>query len=300
MWTGYTVVQAKHLSRPRGTEQETKWLLGQLRSELSHWSDRECRRRKKGRLPDNLLIVSNAVLSPTEGGGIEQVTELVQKYAEENGLRGWQVWHYDKLCRLLDEDESVRRAFSGLITVGDVFAQLEALLNKNVAELGDVLYAHAAKTMVADQSGRLQQAGAPMNERLSLASVAVDLPSRNPDWGERVVSRPTLASIVEHADAVWRPSVVGQGVRPHIVLVGGPGQGKTTPSDSCSPRPTASPSSKGRRYPMRPPVCANRPVSGSTTSTSLRPAPNGGPSGSKSHPTATPSAAAPTSPCCAG
>jgi hypothetical protein len=228
-WDGYTVVQAKYLARPKSTDVDTVWLLKQLNSELKHWTDPNSRRRKRGKMPEYLLVSTNVTLSSPEGGGIETVGARLERHAEALGLRGWGIWHYDKINRLLDNAADIRATFSGLITPGDVLAQLRAMLVGTAADLGQLLSAHATKDLLADQSVRLGQAGAPDNERLALANVGVDLLARpqGTDSNENAIV-PAVSHIVAHGDGVWRPSIVGQNARSHIVLVGGPGQGKTT------------------------------------------------------------------------
>lgn len=226
VWDGYIVVQAKFRQRPLGTESDTRWILQQVKDELEHWNDPQSRRRKRGRLPEYLLLTTNVVLSAAEGGGVDAVGALLTKYASALGLKGWCVWHYDQMCRLLDNSADVRRSFSGLITSGDVLTELHRTLLGHAAELGSTLTAHAAKDLLADRWVRLGEAGAADNEKLSLEQIAIDLPARRvTDDKARTV--PAVSHAIAHGDQVLRPSISG-GIPPHLVLVGGPGQGKTT------------------------------------------------------------------------
>jgi hypothetical protein len=65
-WHGYTVVQAKFRVRPGDPANNLKWLLGELRKELSYWTDSRWK-RSQGRRPNNLLVITNLVLSAGDG-----------------------------------------------------------------------------------------------------------------------------------------------------------------------------------------------------------------------------------------
>lgn len=60
VWDGYHVVQAKFRQRPQGTPDDG-WLARNIKTELDHWSQQDSNRRKKGRLPEYLLITTNVV-----------------------------------------------------------------------------------------------------------------------------------------------------------------------------------------------------------------------------------------------
>jgi tetratricopeptide (TPR) repeat protein len=126
-WTGYGVLQAKFRKRPEGTAKDAEWLIDQVNSELRAWADPQSNRVRKGRLPEYLLITSNVVLSSVPGsGGIDRVQKALQERVQELQLplKGWEVWHYDKICRLLDNNEDVRHANADAVLSGDVLAHL--------------------------------------------------------------------------------------------------------------------------------------------------------------------------------
>ncbi|WP_322751581.1 MULTISPECIES: hypothetical protein [unclassified Frankia] len=225
-WNGYVVIQAKFRSRPLGTTPDTRWLHATVEAELKRWADPESARRSKGRLPRYLLFTTNVVLSGAQAGGVDTMDELIRGYAPTLGLKGWGTWHHDTICRLLDGHADVRKAFSGLITPGDVLALLADVLQGQAADLGEVLTSHAIKEMLAEQWVRLGQAGHADNEKLALGRIAVDLPALRPQ-PEKLEIVDAARYVLERGDSVLRPSLIGQR-RPHVVLVGGPGQGKTT------------------------------------------------------------------------
>jgi WD40 repeat protein len=128
-WSGYGVLQAKFRRRPLGAASDARWFVGQVEAELTRWSDPESQRAKWCRFPEYLLLTTNVVLSPApHSGGIDVVDRLIARHADRLGLRGWEVWHYDKLCRLLDGHDQIRRAYASLLLPGDLLSQLQDLL----------------------------------------------------------------------------------------------------------------------------------------------------------------------------
>jgi hypothetical protein len=219
-WNGYWVVQAKFHYRPRDAAEGAGWLKEQLRNEFSRWLDESSRR---GRFPEYFLAATNVVLSPyPEVGGIDSVNKMIAEYAPRLGLKGWQVWGYDKLCRLLDINSDIARRYYGLITPGDVLAQMQDYLWGSTGNLGDVLRAHVVRELRADHLVHLDQAGARDDQGLALPKVAVDLPAQLANGDDVLVT----AYVIEHGDRVLRPSAGAQMSR--LVILGGPGQGKTT------------------------------------------------------------------------
>lgn len=231
-WDGYGVVQAKFKRRPGGGGEDAEALLRAVAAELDAWADPESKRVKKGRVPQYVIFTSNVVLSPVpKSGGVDRVNALIAGRASRLGLKGWQVWHHDQLCRLLDLHPEVRRTYAALITPSDVLARLEELLGGGTsANVGRRLAVHAAKELVAQQWVRLGQAGHPTNEKLALSDVGVDLPAST-TWGDPSGEKLKVSGMVEslagRGDTVFRPSRAPM-ANPRVVLVGGPGQGKST------------------------------------------------------------------------
>jgi hypothetical protein len=219
-WNGYGVVQAKFHYRPRDTTESANWLKGQLKDEFAEWLRSDS---KRGRLPEYFLAVSNVVLSPYPGtGGIDSVKATITEYAPQLKLKGWQVWDYGKLCRLLDDSPEIARRYYGMIMPGDVLARILDLLAGSVGDLGAALKAHAVRELRTEHLVRLEQAGAGDDQGIALSKVAVDLPAVLASGDDIAVTR----YVVDQGNRVLRPSAGQQTSR--LVVLGGPGQGKTT------------------------------------------------------------------------
>ncbi|WP_018504462.1 nSTAND1 domain-containing NTPase [Parafrankia discariae] len=131
-WAGYGVMQAKFLRRPHGDTRDASWLAQQLKKEFGKWSGPKSQRASKGRTPEYLLVVTNVVLSPAlGGGGIDTIERLISERAAGLGLKGWWVWHYDTLGRLLEIYPGIRRSYTGEILPGDV---MSSVLERMAAE----------------------------------------------------------------------------------------------------------------------------------------------------------------------
>ena len=232
-WNGYGVVQAKYKRSPAGTSDDTAWFVGMVTKELNNWTNPDKNRVKRGRLPEYLVFTTNVMLSADPGrGGIDSVGTLIDSYRDKLPLKGFAVWHHKQLCTYLDVYQAVRRTYRGFITPGDVLAQLETLLQGSAATLGPTLTSHAAKELVAQQWVRLGESGDPENQRLPLGDVAVDLPARCPamDGDGKAPEEKTdgiVVRLLELGEGVRRPSKI-DGFRRNAVVIGGPGQGKST------------------------------------------------------------------------
>jgi hypothetical protein len=220
-WTGYTVVQAKQRERPSDTDLQNnvRWLKLVVRKEIDAWMDPDSPRR---RFPNNLLFVTNVRLSSAAGtGGIDQMEEffrecLDRKYAANRistprvrGLRSIKLWHRDDLNAAITEDASIRHAFPGMLTAGDVLARIEVLASEqrlpNVispALFATVLTDHAQTTLRTQRWMRFDEAGDDDN-KMSIDRVIVNLPARS-QRGDRTT---ILGPILARGDDVLRKSV---------------------------------------------------------------------------------------------
>lgn len=225
-WDGYGVVQAKFRQRSASAiKPDVDWMEGAIRTELAAWVKDDS---KRGELPQYLLFTTNVVLSPVpSAGGVDRVKALIRDEAKrlKIPLKGFDVWHFDEICRYLDMYDGIRRTYAAFTTPGDVLARLLDALPEAAPETSEMIRTHASMELVADQWVRLGQAGAqPGSGKVSLGPVAVDLKAKNS--ADTVVN--AAAYVIGRGDSVMRPSLKTAQDPRHILLVGGPGQGKST------------------------------------------------------------------------
>ena len=253
-WDGYGVVQVKFLQRPSGTRKDGDWAVEQLKDELAKFANAD----RGLRQPDYFVYVTNAVLTPVhERGSKDRARQLLEDFKTNTSLKGYRIWDYDQICRFLDADIDVRTAYAPLITPGDVLSAVIRQFHTSLADLEDTLVNFLQKELLTDQFVNLDQAGHSTEESIPLARVFVDLPTvGEPDAGrmrlyqhsddlpgddedslEDGFIKQILTAASERFDIVTSgvteavqplESAVSQDMHGRFVLIGGPGQGKTT------------------------------------------------------------------------
>lgn len=248
-WEWYTVAQVKHHASLSSKPQENaSWLWSQVRDELDAWSDPSAQR---GEVPDNLLIVTNVALTPVHNvGGHDLLMASIAGYMTEladasrdvgdgrerrarhrrlSKLQQWRVWDANQLDALVSAYPQLRQGTRGLLTPGDVLASLADVFD--VLPVQDVergLRAHARSALIGDGNIYFDEAGSGEVSAMPLHEVVIDLPVTL-DRAPSSTERPTLLrEVCAHADRILKPSLmIDRGPR-HLVVVGAPGNGKTT------------------------------------------------------------------------
>lgn len=224
-WNGYTVVQAKHKERLTGRTEDRDWLLNEIQKEVNAWLREENPRKPK---PENFLVITNVRLSAVqEVGGIDVVAAAMAGHATSMGLRGWAVWHAAHISRLLDDHPGIRQTYLGLVVAGDVLKALLDGIKVSNPDATQALTGFVAKELVAHSNIRLTKAGnGPDQERLS--DIGIDLPAQDRTSPVDAEGKPVHHFIAR--------TVIGYGDHPKkvsggdfcTVVIGGPGQGKST------------------------------------------------------------------------
>jgi hypothetical protein len=254
-WDGYLVIQVKHRQKPVGSDKDSLWLATELKKELRLFEAATSNRRK----PDFYIIATNVALSPVPEskpkryrtgkgskasggsiGGIARIENVFQEHGKNINLKDHGVWHYDKLRTLLDIHIDIARKYSAWITPGDVLSDVIERLPNRSNTFGRVMSLYLQRELRADQYAKLEQAGHSPEEQTSLASVFVDTPvSVTPTADERSTDN-VVAMLLAMANAPLDPEtqerfsksveIEDKSTRMpgRFVLIGGPGQGKTT------------------------------------------------------------------------
>lgn len=220
-WDGVGVVQAKFRQRPLGTEHDGPWALGALQQELAKMKALGENRPQA----DYYVFATNVVLSPRRGGMKDQVLTALAEAGPKLGLREFDIWDYDKLRTWIDVDEEVRTRF-GWITAGDVLAAMLKSISGATPDFEKAIVNYLEKTLVTDRFVHLEEAGHSSDEQTALSQVFVDLPVVDDGAGDALFMRRLL-----ERTAMLRvdPAVDDSEEREQrLILVGGPGQGKTT------------------------------------------------------------------------
>ena len=255
-WDGYGIVQAKYHQRLGNTQQDGAWAVDQLKDEIKKYTDPVSKRRK----PEYFIFATNVVLTPVlEKGSKDRTVGVLEDFKKQSPLKDYAIWDYDQIRTFLDMYEDVRKAYAAFITPGDVLESVISRLNPSPTDMYKSLVRFVERELLSDACVRLGQAGHTVDDRIPLATVFVDLPTENEPAGlqARIVedgaadigytdsevqlgegfAKEILAASSEFLDpASLGTSVISnnidptvpQGSRGRFVLIGGPGQGKTT------------------------------------------------------------------------
>ena len=253
-WDGYGVIQAKFLQRPKNPKDDGQWAIDQLRSELQKYVQPESTLRK----PEYFIFATNVVLTPVKDhGSKDRVKSILNEYKERLSLTDYEIWDYDQIRAFLDDNSEIRQTYAAWITTGDVLAEIVKWLQPQASDFEDTIANFLQKELLSDEYVNLEQAGHDASERIPLARVFVDLHTRDAAGGVQDIdddvrfpyrsdsSEETGKGFIKEILEVSSERLNGQsqsihtiqqppepGDRHHspgrFVLIGGPGQGKTT------------------------------------------------------------------------
>ena len=208
-YTGMTFGQVKYRSVATKGD-EFKWLKDRFEEEMGRFAEKEEAYR-----PRNYFFITNLVLTPVKDTGIkDKIDKLAASYREL--VPNIFIVGYDELCKLLDNNESVRAAYSGLILPGDVLAELLDTVRKDFSEEINV---YLRSAFSEDIYTRIEQAGSiPENMKTLIADVGVDLSVRD---GQRTEGK-ALDTFIRCGNTRIAPR------EGRYIVIGGPGKGKST------------------------------------------------------------------------
>lgn len=256
-WNGYGVLQAKFKQRSGTPEVNLEWLKRTAKKELKEWARTNAKRQTK---PDYLLFVTNVRLSSVPGKGKDEIHEFLKTTITELNLPivESRVWDYYELRAQLDNSASIRRRYAAFLTTGDIIAKLVDDLDEIEMSFGQAIANYTARCLTEDSQVNLTQAGTAGDGRVTIADVFIDLPAdlpaqdieildvpneessqRSPDSNSREIyetdefdifeSRSGIARfLINDFNQVTKADSPEQSSQRRTVLIGGPGQGKST------------------------------------------------------------------------
>lgn len=236
-WDGYLVLQAKFKSTVRGAE-DVKWLIEQLKGELAKYLRPDSAYRK----PEYYIIATNISLSGadaktktvTRKSGLTKVAEHMNEWADLIGLKGFDIWPADKIETFLAASSSIRTTYLASVLPGDILKKISDSLSQKEKNLEYALKLSLIHLLKRDKNVRLKDAGSLNDDDIRTSQVFVDLPAR--DLGARIPPQKFVQRTIEQAKGIFgghaQPSeVMHKRDRSNkLVLLGGPGQGKSTAS----------------------------------------------------------------------
>ncbi|MBY5460771.1 hypothetical protein HFO89_31335 [Rhizobium leguminosarum] len=236
-WDGYLVVQSKFCAD--SANRSAEWLIRMLDKELEQYE-------KDRRIPQYFIIATNVSLSAADSpkrnasGGLAKVEAYLAQWKKELGVLDFDIWSRDKFEALLLAHPHIQERFAAWI----VPSPMDRILSNRADRSADFKssISLALKTEIKrDQHIRLAEMGNVSGGRVKLSSVFVDLPVH----GDTLTSPKLISEIgAQKRNAVSmllliaslklsahdldhpRPSIGN--ISNKVVILGGPGQGKST------------------------------------------------------------------------
>lgn len=245
-WNGYIVVQAKFRESEGGRKSDADWIIGKIKEEFEKFSTRHIR------MPDYYIVATNISLSGADDiilrngkkttGGLTKVERELGTLAKNAGMKGWAIWPKTKISDLLASQPTIRQSYSAWLTPGDVIEKVLNEMSQKPANFDAILRRSLRKSLRRDKYARLKDAGDINESQIQTNQVFVDLPVWTSASGavDNILEDNRLVrEIISRAKdrLTYDPSFEQKSVRDEpcpsrskIVILGGPGQGKSTAS----------------------------------------------------------------------
>jgi hypothetical protein len=226
-WDGKWVFQAKYHDVPQiGPKEARRQLVADLDDELSKIVE------KYAHPCDNYILMTNVSLTPAFQVGVKDKIdrEIIPKYT--GSIRHIHVWGAEEIERFLDGNRDIASQYVSLLSPGDIIARLMNMLDGHVQDTDEGVRLYCQGCFDHEQYAALDDAGDVEDKRVALQKVFVDLTvappklpvSRRdahpiPDWYKQATGDEERTSALSY--------LLDDSVQ-NLVLIGGPGEGKST------------------------------------------------------------------------
>ena len=155
------------------------------------------------------------------------------------GVKAVDVWPAAKLEDLIAGQEEIRRNFSAWITPGDILNSIIEKIDASDINFEQTIRQALQRSLRKDQFARLRDAGDVADPQIKTSQIFVDLPIISTSEYSQEVNSKFVARLTERAKEkfskdlekeIYEPDLGNQPARNKIVILGGPGQGKSTGS----------------------------------------------------------------------
>lgn len=228
-WGGIWHIQAK-FHAPNLSSDHHKWLYKQVKAEVKAYKDPNNARRP----PNNWIVATNINASGTPNAG--SFDRCVQLVAAELPTVNFDIWQGNKILGLLTRHGNTANRYRHLLTPGHAISAFIDRLNDDRAEAADILRHLIIDRLVESKHLRLEEAGST-EERPGVHDMFVELPMSARGWDDRLgalreacraAARPQQAEVNTHLGSVAETESNQAGEARCWILMGGPGQGKST------------------------------------------------------------------------
>ena len=155
-------------------------------------------------------------------------------------MRGFHIWGADQVIDLLARQPAIRQTFAAWVTPGDVLTEMLSRIQASRPDFSQLISRALKKRIVADQFVPLNEAGSVDNKKIQTSKVFIDLPvalARSSGQDQGTPAPGVVASVISVSKSKLDPISVGPrsqvdasvpSIPSRLVLLGGPGQGKST------------------------------------------------------------------------
>ncbi len=226
-WDGSWIFQAKfHDVQQIGPVEARRQLLADIDDELSKIT------KKYQHQCDNFILMTNVTLTPAYQTGTRDLLDkkIIPKYHRK--IKNIHVWGADEICRFLDTNPGIRQTYADLLVSGDIIARLLGMLEQKEADLDELVKLYCQGCLKHEKFAVLDDAGDIEEKRIELPSVFVDLDVTPPVLPKNTQILEKLPGWLKQAtESENRKSALSYLLDdsiPGLVLIGGPGAGKST------------------------------------------------------------------------
>lgn len=224
-WSGKWIFQVKfHDIELVGSRRARANIVSDLKNELKRVTEKYKHRC------DNYILITNVPLSGVhEKGTIDKIeADVFSEYRSK--IPHLAVWGADDVNRLLDDHPKIRTAYLPLLVTGDVIAELLNLVDAPRTEKAITIDSYLRTVIGREENAQLDQAGDVGEDPILLQKVFFDLHAYVEDPPKSALARlkgPSTPLPTKEAPTplVWL--LINSSVD-RIVVVGGPGEGKST------------------------------------------------------------------------
>lgn len=180
---------------------------------------------------DNYILITNVPLTGVaDTGNIDVI--LKRLIPEHQGYIGnVHIWDGDEINRLLEKYGAIRTKYLEFLVAGDLIAKLIAKQDAELDEVSRTINSYLAVTFSRDQNAQLDQAGDVSEDALKLQRLFFDLSAR-PESGQWTYHHDGVRQrdYPAHSEDIIQNTVqfILSEASARIVLIGGPGEGKST------------------------------------------------------------------------
>ena len=227
-YEGRTIGQVKYKYLTTNKD-DFKWLTDEIDGEMAGFQKKE-----KSYRPKNYLFFTNIVLTPMKENGLkDKIDHYIEKY--KNLVPNIQIMGYDEICTMLDNNRDVATTYASHMLSGDILAALAKQLQKE-EDYTDCLKIYLSRKFSEEMYTRMDQAGSVTEDRIRIEKVCIDIDAYEKETEEQFAFAERIFRLgnsvrgyKKDTDVLGNPCMERCLEKSeNFVLIGGPGQGKST------------------------------------------------------------------------